>query len=146
MGDLDPCVDAAPARQQPARRFAQTVNRLATALLPDEKLTESAAALADELLDDHGRGHVLRRELAFELAAARTRLRAHQALLDDLLTTAVKTGTTPPVLRVLTELVGREEKHLLRVLDLCSRMGATAPRVTVNAQNAAVLLPPGSAR
>jgi hypothetical protein len=58
--------------------------------------------------------------------------RSLNKILDD----AHKTGTTSPVLRVLTDLVGREEKPLLRVLDLCSgRLAIGAPKVTVNALN-----------
>jgi len=134
-----------PARQRPTRAFDQ-VNRLAAALLPDQQLAKATTDLAQELLDDHGRGHVLRRELAFELAAARTRLRVHQALLDDLLNKAIKTGSTPRVLRVLLDLVGREEKHLLHVADLFSRMSTVAPRVTINSQQAAVVLSAGGDR
>jgi len=134
-----------PARQPPTGSFDQ-VNRLAAALLPDQQLAKATTNLAQELLDDHGRGHVLRRELAFELAAARTRLRVHQALLDDLLTKAIKTGSTPRVLRVLLDLVGREEKHLLHVCDLYARMSTSAPRVTINAQQAAVLVSAGGDR
>lgn len=145
MSDVEIRPSTALARQQPAHPFSQ-VNRLAAALLPDPKLADATTALAQELLDDHGRGQVLRREVSFELAAARTRLRVHQALLDDLLTKSIKTGSTPRVLRVLLDLVGREEKHLLHVMDLYSRLSVGAPRVTINAQQAAVLVSAGGDR
>lgn len=136
----------APARQgaaPPARFTIDGIDGLATRLLGLDELHDGALKLVGELVFEGSRAEALRRELAWEAASSRSRLRKHQAEFDRLLTSCQARGCPSDNLKLLRQVVADDQNHYLAVLDLFARLTVGSGRISVTAKQAVVVAAAG---